>query len=70
MAVIPAVEEDHITIQKFIDWDKCRNTFYNNMYLDNWKIVIKMPLIPDEDSEGDIKIRKFSLEKYTYLCSY
>ena len=70
MVVIPAVEEHHMTIQKFIDWDKCRNTFYNNIYLDNWKIVIKMPLIPYEDSEGDIKIRKFNLEKYIYLCGY
>ena len=70
MAVIPAVEEDHIAIQKFIDWDKCRNTFYNNMYLDNWKIVIKMPLIPREDSEDNFKIKKFDLEKYIFLCSY
>ncbi|GAH04966.1 unnamed protein product, partial [marine sediment metagenome] len=44
MAVIPAVKEDHIIIQKFIDWDKCKNMFYNNVYLENWKIVIKMPL--------------------------
>lgn len=70
MAVIPAVEEDHITIQKFIDWDKCRNMFYNNVYLENWKIVIKMPLIPREDSEDNIKIKKFDLEKYIFLCSY
>jgi len=70
MAVIPAVKEDHMTIQKFIDWDKCRNMFYNNVYLENWKIVIKMPLIPREESEDNIKIRKFNLEKYTYLCGY
>ena len=70
MAVIPEVEEDHIAIQKFIDWDKCRNMFYNNVYLENWKIVLKMPLIPREESDDDVKIRKFNLEKYTYLCGY
>ena len=70
MAVVPAVKEDHIIIQKFIDWDKCKNRFYNNMYLENWKIVIKMPLIPREGSEDIIKIKKFDLEKYTYLCDY
>jgi len=70
MVIIPAVREDHIVIQKFIDWDKCKNMFYNNIYLENCKIVIKMPLIPKEDSEGDIKIKKFDLEKYTYLCGY
>ncbi|MFW9939530.1 MAG: hypothetical protein ACFFBC_11045 [Promethearchaeota archaeon] len=70
MSLVPAVKKDEISIQRFIDWDKCRNMFYNNIYLENWKIVIKMPLIPDKDSEEDIKIKKFDLEKYTYLCSY
>jgi len=70
MSLVPAVKEKEISVQKFIDWDKCRNTFYNNIYLENWKIVIKMPLIPREESEDNIKIRKFSLEKYTYLCDY
>ncbi|MFX0080601.1 MAG: hypothetical protein ACFE94_02510 [Candidatus Hodarchaeota archaeon] len=70
MEIIPAVKKNHIAIQKFIDWDKCKNMFYNNIYLDKWKLVIKMPLIPREDSDEDIKIKKFDLEKYTYLCSY
>jgi hypothetical protein len=70
MSLVPTVKKNEISIQKFIDWDKCRNMFYNNIYLENWKIVIKMPLIPDKDSEGDIKIKKFDLEKYTYLCGY
>ncbi|GAH35446.1 unnamed protein product, partial [marine sediment metagenome] len=30
--------------QKFIDWDKFENVFYNNLYLENYKIVVKMPL--------------------------
>ena len=70
MSLVPAVKKDEISVQKFIDWDKSRNMFYNNIYLENWKIVIKMPLIPDKDSEEDIKIKKFNLEKYTYLCGY
>jgi len=70
MSLVPAVKKEEISAKNFIDWDKCRNIFYNNIYLDNWKIVIKMPLIPDDVSEGDIKIKKFDLEKYTYLCGY
>ena len=70
MSLVPVIKEEEISIRKFIDWDKCRNTFYNNIYLENWKIVVKMPLIPRNGSEDDIKIRKFSLEKYTYLCGY
>ncbi|MBY8985551.1 MAG: hypothetical protein KGD65_10805 [Candidatus Lokiarchaeota archaeon] len=70
MSVISEVSKNQISIQKFIDWDKCRNIFYNNIYLESQKIVIKMPLIPPEDSEEDIKIKKFDLSKYTFLISY
>ncbi|MFX1374736.1 MAG: hypothetical protein ACFFA0_02885 [Promethearchaeota archaeon] len=70
MSLIQPIGKDEIAIQKFIDWDKCKNMFYNNIYLENFKIVIKMPLIHKGNSEDDIKIRKFNLERYTYLCSY
>lgn len=70
MAVVPTVKKDEMSFQKFIDWDKFHNVFYNNIYLEKYKVVIKMPLIPDEDSEEDIKIKEFDLEKYTYLISY
>jgi hypothetical protein len=70
MALIPTVKDDQISVQKFIDWDKFENIFYNNFYLDNYKIVIKMPLLPKEGSKDEIKIKKFNLEKYTFLISY
>jgi len=69
MSLIPPEEKEEIKIKYFLDWDNCVNTFYNNIYLENCKVVIKMPLIPRSDSE-DIKIKKFDLGKYTYLCSY
>jgi hypothetical protein len=70
MSVISKVRKNQKLIQKFIDWDKCKNIFYNNIYLENQKIVIKMRLIPTEDSEDEIKIKKFDLEKYTFLINY
>ncbi|MHA2399271.1 MAG: hypothetical protein ACXADU_10345 [Promethearchaeota archaeon] len=70
MSTVPAVENNVVELRKFIDWDKFKNVFYNNFYLENYKIVIKMPLIPKKDKKSDIKIKKFDLEKYTYLCSY
>ena len=70
MSVIPTVKNNEISLQKFIDWDKFENTFYNNVYIENYKIVIKMKLIDRDNSEKDFKIKKFDLEKYTYLCSY
>jgi len=70
MSVIPTVKNNEISLQKFIDWDKFENIFYNNVYIENYKIVLKMKLIDRDNSEKDFKIKKFDLEKYTYLCSY
>jgi hypothetical protein len=70
MSVISKLRNNQTSIQKFIDWDKCKNIFYNNIYLENQKIVIKMPLVPTEDPVDDIKIKKFDLEKYTFLINY
>ena len=70
MSVVSKIRKNQAIIQKFIDWDKCKNIFYDNIYLENQKIVIKMPLIHTEVSEDDIKIKKFDLEKYTFLINY
>jgi len=70
MSLVPTIKNNQISLQKFIDWDKFENVFYNNFYLDNYKIVIKMPLLPKEELKNQIKIKKFNLEKYTFLISY
>jgi hypothetical protein len=70
MSLFPTVKKEEVSIQKFIDWDKFKNKFYNNLYLDNYKIVIKMPLLPKKEEQDNIKIKKFDLEKYTFLISY
>ncbi|MFX0002844.1 MAG: hypothetical protein ACFE9C_02225 [Candidatus Hodarchaeota archaeon] len=70
MSLIPVIENKEISIQKFIDWDKFENVFYNNFYLQSYKIVIKIPLVPRKPNKEDIKIKKFDLEKYTFLISY
>ena len=70
MSLFPTVKDNQISIQKFIDWDKFENMFYNNLYLENYKIVIKIPLTPKQESKNEIKIKRFNLEKYTFLISY
>jgi hypothetical protein len=70
MSVIPSLKKDDIAITFFIDWDKYENMFYNNIYLEDYKFVVKMPLLERIKSKKDIKIKKFDLTKYTYLCSY
>ena len=70
MSVVPSFEKDEITISMFLDWDKYKNWFYNNLYLEDYKVVIKIPLIKDKPKKNDLKIKKFNLAKYTYLVSY
>ena len=57
-------------IKRFIDFDKDTNILYNNLYLNNFKIVIKIPLDEKETSQPKIKIEKFSLVNDIYLTSY
>ena len=57
-------------VKKYLDWDKFENKFYNNLYLDEYKIVVKIPLIKRDEREEDIKIKRFNLEKYIFLVSY
>lgn len=68
----PTTKSEVFTTSKFIDFDKDRKIFYNNLYLDDFKIVIKMPCVsPEKDIDQNlIKIEKFDLVKYTYLLSY
>ena len=55
---------------KFIDFDKSKRRFYNNLYLDDYKIVVKMSLTKEKGSKEDFRIEKFDLTKYTYLLAY
>jgi len=68
MSVIQSLKKDNVNM--YIDWDRYTNIFYNNIYLEDCKFVIKMPLLPQKNSQMDIKIKKFNLTKYTYLISY
>ncbi len=69
MSLVPTIKKKGFSVSKYIDWDKFKNRFYNNIYLDDYKIVIKIPLIQTEKSQDDIKIRRFNLET-TFLLSY
>jgi len=69
MSLVPTIKKKGFSVSKYLDWDKFKNRFYNNIYLDDYKIVIKIPLIQTEKSQVDIKIRRFNLET-TFLLSY
>jgi hypothetical protein len=58
-------------LSKFIDFDKNDKIFYDNLYLDEFKIVVKVPLsVLGKTSKKRIRFGKFDLVKYTYLLSY
>ena len=66
-----SMKKEVFTTSKFIDFDKYKEIFYDNLYIDDYKIVVKMPLIKKRDRfYKKIKIREFDLGRYTYLLSY
>jgi len=65
------MKREELTTSKFIDFDKYNEVFYDNLYIDDFKLVVKMPLSNKNRSPSrDMKISRFDLGKYTYLLSY
>ena len=59
-----------LILKKFIDFDKNGSVFYNNLWLDDQKVAIKIPILEENLLNGDLKIEKFDLAKYTFLLTY
>ncbi len=70
MSLIESVKKQEDTISKFIDFDKIEKVLYNNLYMKDLKLVVKIPLNPKDDPIKKIKIEKFDLTKYCYLLAY
>ena len=71
MSVVPSLKSESISISMFLDWCKYKNIFYNNLYLEEYDWVIKMPITPQDTNNRDkIKLKKFDLTSYVYLLSY
>jgi len=64
------LKQKHLTMSMYINWDKYKNCFYVNLFLKEYKIVVKIPLIPRKKPKKDIKIKKFNLAKCIYLTSF
>lgn len=52
-----------------MDFDKYQSKVYNNLWLEEEKLVIKMPVSADR-VDTDLKIEEFDLTRYTYLLHY
>ncbi|MGV9171079.1 MAG: hypothetical protein ACOC44_11745 [Promethearchaeia archaeon] len=60
-------------LKKFIDFDREKQVFFNNLYIEDFKIVLKQPLVIGQRNTkdvADLKVEKFNLTKYTFLTSY
>ena len=58
--------ENSNIMKKFIDFDKSVGIIYTNYYMDDSKIVLKVPI----DQNDKVKIDEFDLTKYNYLVHY
>ena len=67
MSLIPPSESETLTVSKYLDFDKQENILYDNVYLDEYRLVVKMPLLKEEK---DIQIKEFDLSGYCFLYSY
>ncbi|TFG26723.1 MAG: hypothetical protein EU532_09200 [Promethearchaeota archaeon] len=56
-----------IEIINFIEFDSIKRTFYENIYLNDFKVSIKIPINQNEETNEEIKIEKFDLMKYIFL---
>lgn len=54
----------------FIDFNKSDNILYDNLYIGEYKIVIKFPIGEKDNLPGQIRIEKFSLINGAFLTSY
>jgi len=59
-------------LKKYIDYDKNEKLFYNNFYLNELNLSIKIPIIDIESQnlKKEFIVKEFDLINYTYLLNY
>jgi hypothetical protein len=70
ITLVNPVKREENDVSMFLDFDKRNDIFYNNLYLEDHKIVVKIPIKSEENAEKQLKIEEFDLAKYTYLLGY
>ena len=59
----------------FLDYDKTENVFYSNLYVEDYKLVVKTPIVrgsikPETPDVNNIKLEEFSLGNNVYLLAH
>lgn len=72
--LLEKIKKEEVKVSKFIDYDREKCLFYDNVYLDDEKLVIKQPIVCKRSMRAEIykgvRLEKFNLAKYTFLTSY
>lgn len=57
---------------QFIDFDKCENIFYNNLYVEDQNLIVKIPIhdVDYKKSKSNFRIERFDLSNRAFLLSY
>ena len=55
---------------KFLDFDKNIKKIYDNLYLDDLKVVVKLPIKKNDKTNDDVRIERFTLANNIFLTSY
>jgi len=60
-----------MSFNKFLDFDKDKEVVFYNLYLNDYKYAIKIPIseMSSENHLKEIKIEKFDLNKYNFLLN-
>lgn len=66
------LEKNNTFFKKYLDFDKENDILYDNIYMKEHKMVIKIPLfaLNETDFKFKLKFEDFNLEDYNYLLTY
>ena len=70
---IPHIEErnyEEFLTKRFLEYDKNSNHFSDNLYLDDYKIVVKVFIPQNSNLKDAVKFERFNLSNNVFLTSY
>ena len=70
---IPHIEErnyEEFLTKRFLEYDKNDNQIFDNLYLDDYKIIVKVTIPQNSNLKDAVKFERFNLSNKVFLTSY
>lgn len=70
---IPHIEErnhEEFLTKRFLEYDKNNNQICDNLYLDTFKIGVKMPISQNPNLKDIVKFERFIISNNVFITSY